>query len=214
MAPEYGATAGFFPVDEETTRYLRLTGRDEKLVAAVEQYYRLQGMWRDDSRDVIYSSMLQLDMSSVVPSLAGPRRPQDRIDLGDMKTAWQHEMATGFAGKGATKGTVVSEGESFDLGNGDVVIAAITSCTNTSNPFAMVGAGLVARKAREGPEPQAVGEDLACSGIKGGDGLFGEGRAHRRSRGSRVLPRRIRMHLVHRQFRTAARPDQRRGPLP
>ncbi|MEK7252160.1 MAG: aconitate hydratase AcnA [Actinomycetota bacterium] len=149
MAPEYGATAGFFPVDEETTRYLRLTGRDEKLVAAVEQYYRLQGMWRDDSRDVIYSSMLQLDMSSVVPSLAGPRRPQDRIDLGDMKTAWQHEMATGFAGKGATKGTVVSEGESFDLGNGDVVIAAITSCTNTSNPFAMVGAGLVARKARE-----------------------------------------------------------------
>ena len=119
--PEYGATAGFFPVDEETTRYLRLTGRDETgrsrravlpppgNVATTRVTSSTHRCWK-------------LDMSSVVPSLAGPRRPQDRIDLGDMKTAWQHEMATGFAGKGATKGTVVSEGESFDLGNGDVVI--------------------------------------------------------------------------------------------
>ena len=150
MAPEYGATVGFFPVDEETTRYLRLTGRDEALVEAVEQYYRLQGMWRDDSRRITYSSTLQLDMSTVVPSLAGPRRPQDRIDLGDVQRTWRNEMATSFAGKGATGAEGIAyEGERFDLSNGDVVIAAITSCTNTSNPFVMVGAGLVARKARE-----------------------------------------------------------------
>ena len=152
MAPEYGATVGFFPVDEETTRYLRLTGRDETLVEAVEQYYRMQGMWRDESRSITYSSTLSLDLSTVVPSVAGPRRPQDRIDLSDVKRAWHHEMATTFAGKGGAKieGEVLA-GERLEarVRNGDVVIAAITSCTNTSNPSVMVGAGLVARKARQ-----------------------------------------------------------------
>jgi aconitate hydratase len=173
MAPEYGATVGFFPVDEQTLRYLRLTGRDDKLVDTVEQYYKTQGLWRDDQREVAYSSTLELDMSTVEPSLAGPRRPQDRITLSAMQGQWRTDL-TNLFGKngGSTNSTVVSwedegglpaptgalkpkvgvgveyEGERFKLGDGDVVIAAITSCTNTSNPDVMVAAGLVARRAR------------------------------------------------------------------
>src|SRR3990172_6355592 len=150
MAPEYGATVGFFPVDQQTIAYLRLTGRDEALIEAIEQYSGTQGLWRDDSPAVAYSSTLSLDMATVVPSVAGPRRPQDRIDLGSVKTAFAAEMQGGYAGHGAEPATgVVLDGRSFDLANGDVVIAAITSCTNTSNPDVMVAAGLVARKARE-----------------------------------------------------------------
>ena len=152
MAPEYGATVGFFPVDDETSKYLRLTGRDPALVEAVEQYYRLQGMWRDDSRQIAYSSTLRLDMSTVVPALAGPRRPQDRIDLGDVQEVWRGELEAATAGRShAPIEEKVLEGERLDirLRHGDVVIAAITSCTNTSNPSVMVGAGLVAKKARE-----------------------------------------------------------------
>ena len=150
MAPEYGATVGFFPVDEQTTSYLRLTGRDEALVEAVEQYYRLQGLWRDDSRPVAYSSSLSLDLATIRPSVAGPRRPQDRIDLGGVKAAFALELQGAYAGRGSEPATdVVLDGASFDLANGDVVIAAITSCTNTSNPDVMVAAGLVAKKARE-----------------------------------------------------------------
>ncbi len=174
MSPEYGATMGFFPVDEQTTTYLRLTGRDEALIEAVEQYYRLQGMWRDDDREIVYSSELELDMGTVQPALAGPKRPQDRIDLSGMKAQWSQDLVNTF-GKAAAPGpgtvlewedeggqplpeahaipdngaVVEYEGERFHLGHGDVVIAAITSCTNTSNPDVMVGAGLVARKARE-----------------------------------------------------------------
>ena len=150
MAPEYGATVGFFPVDDQTTRYLRLTGRDEALVETVEQYARLQGLWRDDRRPVAYSGTLDLDMGTVVPSLAGPSRPQDRIDLTMMKEEWRrHRSETFAADPGARATGVVLEESTFDLSHGDVVIAAITSCTNTSNPDVMVGAGLVARKARE-----------------------------------------------------------------
>ncbi len=150
MAPEYGATMGFFPVDEQTTRYLRLTGRDEDLVATVEQYYREQGLWREDDREIVYSSTLELDMSTVVPALAGPKRPQDRIELSDMKTQWHTDMDVTFGKAGDERyATVESEGTSFDMHHGDVVVAAITSCTNTSNPDVMIGAGLVARKARE-----------------------------------------------------------------
>jgi len=149
MAPEYGATVGFFPVDEQTIAYLRLTGRDEHLIEAVEQYYRMQGMWRDDAREITYSSTLSLDLSTVVRSVAGPRRPQDRIDLGDVKAAFSRELGDYYAGRGAEPATgVVLDGHTFDLANGDVVIAAITSCTNTSNPDVMVAAGLVARNAR------------------------------------------------------------------
>jgi aconitate hydratase len=151
MAPEYGATVGFFPVDDRTLDYLRLSGRDEALVETVEQYYKLQGMWRDDSHEITYSSTLELDMSSVVPSLAGPKRPQDRIELGSMKQQWHVDLDGQLrpdGGLGAAASGVESDGETFDLTDGDVVIAAITSCTNTSNPEVMIGAGLVAKKAR------------------------------------------------------------------
>ncbi|MBT8202845.1 MAG: aconitate hydratase AcnA [Acidimicrobiia bacterium] len=171
MAPEYGATVGFFPVDEQTTRYMRLTGRDEALVETVEQYYREQGMWRDESRDITYSSTVELDLASVEPALAGPKRPQDRITLSAMKDQWRQDLVDTFGKAGAGgPGTVVEwedeggpvtearpaerpaevtyDGKTFELEHGDVVIAAITSCTNTSNPDVMVGAGLVARKAR------------------------------------------------------------------
>lgn len=150
MAPEYGATVGFFPVDERTLDYLRLSGRPEELIATVEQYYKLQGMWRDDSRDITYSSYLELDMSTVVPSLAGPKRPQDRIELSNMKQQWHIDIDGQLrpdGGGGASIAGVQFNGSTFDLKDGDVVIAAITSCTNTSNPDVMVAAGLVAQKA-------------------------------------------------------------------
>ncbi|MGI9584812.1 MAG: aconitate hydratase AcnA [Acidimicrobiia bacterium] len=151
MAPEYGATVGFFPVDDMTLDYLRLSGRSEELVETVEQYYRLQGMWRDDQRVITYSSELSLDMGSVVPSLAGPKRPQDRIELSAMSRQWRSDLDGPLREDGDGPRTVAGveyEGDSFDLTDGDVVIAAITSCTNTSNPEVMVGAGLVARNAR------------------------------------------------------------------
>ncbi|HSJ71201.1 MAG TPA: aconitate hydratase AcnA [Acidimicrobiia bacterium] len=151
MAPEYGATVGFFPVDEMTIQYLRLSGRSEELLATVEQYYRLQGMWRDDERSITYSAELELDMSTVVPSLAGPKRPQDRVELPAMKEQWHIDLESHLrpaGGKGAVEG-VTFDGATFTLSDGHVVIAAITSCTNTSNPDVMVAAGLVARKARE-----------------------------------------------------------------
>ncbi|MEN8113945.1 MAG: aconitate hydratase AcnA [Actinomycetota bacterium] len=152
MAPEYGATVGFFPVDEQTLDYMRLSGRDEALIATVEQYYKEQGMWRDESRAISYSSNLELDLGTIVPALAGPKRPQDRIDLDAMKTQWHTDLEGGLRPEGSVAGTtstVTDDGETFDLGDGDVVIAAITSCTNTSNPDVMIGAGLVAKKANE-----------------------------------------------------------------
>ena len=151
MAPEYGATIGFFPVDDRTLDYLRLSGRDEALIETVEQYYKLQGMWRDDSHEITYSSSLELDMGTVVSSLAGPKRPQDRIALRSMKQQWHVDLDGQLQPNGGSAvlvSGVVSDGETFDLRNGDVVIAAITSCTNTSNPEVMIGAGLVAKKAR------------------------------------------------------------------
>jgi aconitate hydratase len=146
MAPEYGATVGFFPVDALTLDYMRLSGRSEELIATVEQYYRMQGMWRDDSRDITYSSTLELDMSTVVPSLAGPKRPQDRIALTDMKQQWHVDLDGQLRPDGGEPGRaadVMFDGERFDLADGDVVIAAITSCTNTSNPEVMVGLALL-----------------------------------------------------------------------
>jgi len=148
MAPEYGATVGFFPVDEQTTRYLRLTGRDEALVETVEQYARMQGLWRDDSHDIVYTDTLELDMGTVVAALSGPKRPQDRIDLDAMQGEWHRQLDETFDADLSAKAEAVEfDGAEFDLTHGDVVIAAITSCTNTSNPDVMVGAGLVARKA-------------------------------------------------------------------
>ena len=152
MAPEYGATVGFFPVDDQTTRYLELSGRSPELVETVEQYCREQGMWRD-GRDISYHAHLELDLGTVEPSLAGPRRPQDRIPLFRMKEQWHSDLASVFErspSNGAAAAAEVSlNGDTFDLGHGRVVIAAITSCTNTSNPAVMVGAGLLARNARQ-----------------------------------------------------------------
>lgn len=149
MAPEYGATIGFFPVDEETIRYMRLTGRSEELIATTEAFYKTQGMWREDSANIQYSSTLELDLSSVEPCLAGPKRPQDRVPLSDMKATWEGALVTTYNKSDAAKAHVGQNGTGFDIKHGDVVIAAITSCTNTSNPEVMIGAGLVAKKARE-----------------------------------------------------------------
>ncbi len=148
MAPEYGATMGFFPVDEQTTKYLRQTGRSPELVETVEWYYKEQGLWRDDSLQKTYTSTLTLDLSEVVPALAGPKRPQDRIDLSAMQEQWHTDLADTFSrSDDAPTADVSYEGSEFSLADGDVVIAAITSCTNTSNPDVMIGAGLVAKKA-------------------------------------------------------------------
>lgn len=149
MAPEYGATTGYFPIDEQTLRYLELSGRPQDLIRTVEQYAKAQGLWRDDSHDIVYTSVVELDLGTVEPSLAGPKRPQDRIALSAMKRNWQEDLGSTFSHpEPVSAGSVAYDGARFDLRDGAVVIAAITSCTNTSNPSVMIGAGLVARKAR------------------------------------------------------------------
>ncbi len=148
MAPEYGATCGFFPVDDATIAYLRFTGRDDHRIALVEAYARAQGMWRDAATpDPLFTDTLELDLGEVMPSLAGPRRPQDRVLLNQADEAFEAELVGGYGKAGEAGRRVAVEGGRHDLGHGDVVIAAITSCTNTSNPNVLVAAGLVARKA-------------------------------------------------------------------
>ncbi len=171
MAPEYGATCGFFPVDDETIRYLRFTGRDEARVALVEAYAKEQGMWREKGHEPVFTDTLHLDLSEVEPSIAGPKRPQDRVLLanaaGDFKKYLSESLGTvakspeeaqmiaekpishDRAEQYDTAKSVKVEGADYALEHGDVVIAAITSCTNTSNPSVMVAAGLVAKKAHE-----------------------------------------------------------------
>ncbi|PTE19902.1 aconitate hydratase AcnA [Cereibacter changlensis JA139] len=146
MAPEYGATCGFFPIDNETLRYLRNTGRDETRVALVEAYAKANGMWRDEGYDPIYTDTLHLDMGEIVPAISGPKRPQDFLPLTDAKASFAREMEASF--KRPLGKEMPVEGEDYSMHSGKVVIASITSCTNTSNPYVMIGAGLVARKAR------------------------------------------------------------------
>ncbi|MBV1917351.1 MAG: aconitate hydratase AcnA [Sphingomonadaceae bacterium] len=147
MAPEYGATCGFFGIDEKTIDYLRLTGREEDQIALVEAYAREQGFWLDpNGPEPVFSSTLGLDMSTVVPTLAGPKRPQDKVILTEVDDVFNGDMSAVY--NRAAKRVPV-EGKDFDIGDGDVVIAAITSCTNTSNPSVLVAAGLVAKKADE-----------------------------------------------------------------
>jgi aconitate hydratase len=150
MAPEYGATCGFFPVDKIAIGYLRLSGRDEGRIALVEEYAKAQGMWRDtDTPDPVFTDMLELDLGTVLPSIAGPKRPQDRVLLKDAAAAFKTELTKSLGVPANDVGTKVKvEGRNFEITHGDVVIAAITSCTNTSNPSVLVAAGLVARKAR------------------------------------------------------------------
>jgi len=148
MAPEYGATMGYFPIDERTLDYLRLSGRSDQQVALVEAYTKLQGLWRDDSRTITYSSNLGLDLADVKASVAGPKRPQDRISLDELRGAWHTMLDEQFGHSEPAPGVPTSyKGADFDLEDGDVVIAAITSCTNTSNPSVMIGAGIMAKKA-------------------------------------------------------------------
>ncbi|WP_343609223.1 aconitate hydratase AcnA [Novosphingobium sp.] len=146
MAPEYGATCGFFGIDDKTLDYMRLTGREEDQIALVEAYAKEQGFWIDPAVEPIFSSTLELDLSTVVPSLAGPKRPQDRVSLPDVDDVFNADMANVYK-KAQTR--VAVEGKDFTIGDGDVTIAAITSCTNTSNPSVLVAAGLVAKKADE-----------------------------------------------------------------
>jgi aconitate hydratase len=146
MAPEYGATCGFFGIDDKTLDYMRLTGRSDEQVALTEAYAKAQGLWRfADMADPIFTDTLELDMGSVVPSLAGPKRPQDKVILTQVDDVFNHDLSEVYKHAGAQR--VAVDGASHDIGDGDVVIAAITSCTNTSNPGVMVAAGLVARKA-------------------------------------------------------------------
>jgi len=157
MAPEYGATCGFFPIDERTLEYLRLTGRDEIAINGVEEYCKAQGIWYSaGDTEKSYTALIELDLTTIKPALAGPKRPQDRVDLSDMKTHFVNSLTAplGHQGHGLqeedlSKSSIVEvDGNKYDLNHGDVVIAAITSCTNTSNPGVMLAAGLLARKAR------------------------------------------------------------------
>ncbi len=181
MAPEYGATCGIFPIDQETINYLRFTGREEQRVQLVEAYAKAQGLWRTaTSPEPVFTDVLELDLSTVQPSLAGPKRPQDRVLLADMAKNFKDNIGKEFAvaPENATKSVAV-EGETYQLKQGDVVIAAITSCTNTSNPSVLIAAGLVAKKAHEkgltskpwvktslAPGSQVVTDYLAKAGLQ------------------------------------------------
>ena len=145
MAPEYGATCGFFPIDNETIRYLNTTGRDKDRIALVEAYAKENGFWRDENYAPIYTDTLALDMGTIVPAISGPKRPQDYVALTNAKQAFAKEMEETF--KRPLGKEVDVKGEDYSMSSGKVVIASITSCTNTSNPYVMIGAGLVARKA-------------------------------------------------------------------
>ncbi len=177
MAPEYGATCGIFPIDEETIRFLKFTSRDADRVALVEKYAKAQGMWRDASTpDPKFTDTLELDISTVEPSISGPKRPQDRIALSNSSGAFQETLNTVGRGKGPTD----AKGEDYQVQDGDVVIASITSCTNTSNPSVLMAAGLVAQKANAlglrpkpwvktslAPGSQVVSDYLEDAGLQG-----------------------------------------------
>ena len=177
MAPEYGATCGFFPIDDETLRYLRQTGRDESRIALVEAYAKANGMWRGPDYAPVYTSTLHLDMSEIVPAISGPKRPQDYLPLTEAKASFAKEMDASF--KRPMGKEVPVEGQDYTMSSGKVVIASITSCTNTSNPYVLIGAGLVARKARAlglnrkpwvktslAPGSQVVSEYLNAAGLQ------------------------------------------------
>ena len=180
MSPEYGATCGFSPIDDDTIRYLKDTGRPPEVVALVAAYAKAQGMYRvKTTPDPMFTDVLKLELNSVEPSLAGPKRPQDRVSLKEVKSGFAVSMDKEFNKSAEAKKRVKVSGKNYDLGHGDVVIAAITSCTNTSNPNVMIGAGLLARKAAAkgltakpwvktslAPGSQVVGEYLEKSGLQ------------------------------------------------
>jgi aconitate hydratase len=150
MSPEYGSTCAIFPIDDETLRYLRLTGRNQDQVSLVEAYAKTQGLWHDPAASPRFSEHIELDLSTVVPSIAGPKRPQDRISLSDSKSSFEKVLPTYFTEKTGKSAYPIKVGDkATTIKNGDVVIASITSCTNTSNPSVMIGAALLAKKAVE-----------------------------------------------------------------
>ena len=262
MSPEFGSTAAMFPIDEETTTYLRLTGRPAEQVDLVEAYAKAQGLWHDADHEPVFSEYLELDLSTVVPSIAGPKRPQDRIELSDAKGMFRKAIydyvtngndapetkvdeaveesfpasdpaaisyvdedadrelvgalfsaADGRAGR-PSKPTEVETTEygDFTLDHGAVVIASITSCTNTSNPSVMLGAALLARNAvNQGLTVKPWVKTTMAPGLAGGHRLLREGRHVAVSREARLPPGRLRLHHLYRQLRPAAGRDLRRG---
>ncbi|MEP3050613.1 MAG: aconitate hydratase AcnA [Erythrobacter sp.] len=177
MAPEYGATCGFFGIDDKTLDYMRLTGRSEENIALVEAYSKEQGMWFDPANEPVFTNTLSLDMGTVVPSLAGPKRPQDKVILPEVDELFNGDLKTTYKKDAPVRVDV--DGKGHDIGDGDVVIAAITSCTNTSNPDVLIAAGLVAKKANErgmlpkpwvktslAPGSQVVTDYLVKSGLQ------------------------------------------------
>ncbi|MCO6391084.1 aconitate hydratase AcnA [Aliihoeflea aestuarii] len=180
MGPEYGATCGFFPVDGETINYLTMSGREKQRIALVEAYSKAQGMWRDgDGSDLVFTDTLELDMGTVVPSMAGPKRPEGRVALEDIATGFAEALGKEYKKTADTDRRYAVEGEDYDLGHGDVAIAAITSCTNTSNPSVLIAAGLLARNANRlglkqkpwvktslAPGSQVVAEYLERAGLQ------------------------------------------------
>jgi aconitate hydratase len=149
MSPEFGSTIAVFPIDEETVKYLEMTGRSEEQLALVEAYAKEQGLWHDPDAEPRYSEKLELDLATVVPSLAGPKRPQDRVSLSDAAQSFETALADYTEDRDATAQVKLADGQEFELTHGAVSIAAITSCTNTSNPSVMIGAALLAKNAVE-----------------------------------------------------------------
>ena len=267
MSPEFGSTCAIFPIDAETLRYLEFSGRPKERIELVEAYAREQGLWHDeDSEEPTYSETLELDLGEVVPSLAGPKRPQDRVSLTESKASFRmalenylpdeeddpddeasaesfpasdapasnggdghspsHAHEDSGSGTGgaqvadrieAPSQVTLEDGTETELDHGHVVIAAITSCTNTSNPSVMIGAGPAGQeRGRPRADGQAVGQDLARAGLQGRHGVLRAREAGRAAREARLPPRRLRLHDLHRQLRPAAGGDlrgrQRRGP--
>ena len=213
MGPEYGATCGIFPVDEETLRYLRLTGRSEEQIALVEAYFKEQGMFHTAaSPEAEYTDVLHIDLSKIEPSIAGPKRPQDRVELSRALTSFAEALPS-LLKPGAKSGATVPAGRadrnskdySTALHHGSVVLAAITSCTNTSNPVCAGGGRSGGQEGGgKGAEASRVGEDLAGAGLEGGDRVSGGGGIAELSRRPGLQPGGLWLHHLHRQLGTAA----------
>ena len=206
MAPEYGATCGFFGIDDKTLEYMRLTGRDEETIALVEAYSKEQGMWFTPENEPVFTKTLELDVSKVVPSLAGPKRPQDRVALPQVDELFNTDLEKIYK-KSAPQRTGV-EGKDHDIGDGDVVIAAITSCTNTSNPRRADRCRPCGQEGtRKGPRSQALGQDQPRTGFAGRHRLSRKERPAGRPRRAGFRPRRLRLHHLHRQLGPARAAD-------
>ena len=178
MSPEFGSTIAVFPIDEETIEYLQLTGRPDEQLALVEAYAKEQGLWHDPAAEPRYSERLELDLATVVPSLAGPKRPQDRVEVTKAGESFEKALKDYTDDADATA-TVTLDGETFEIDHGAVAIAAITSCTNTSNPSVMIGAALLAKNAVEkGLQRKPWVKTTLAPGLEGGQRLLRARRPH------------------------------------